>query len=143
VLGRRPRVGRDPGRRVGGSGLPGGLQVGTEKFLTLGPAARFAPRGRSGAMISDLLPHLARVADDLCFLHGLQVDNPAHDLATLQFNMGVINELRPSMGAWISYGLGTENANLPSFISIFPGSDGRAHGSAFLPAAHQGTVIGT
>src|SRR5262249_34898924 len=75
-------------------------------------------------------------------LHGMQVDNPAHDLAILQFNTGVINEVRPSMGAWVSYGLGTENSNLPSYISIHPGSDVRAHGSAFLPAAHQGTVIG-
>ena len=84
-------------------------------------------------MISNLLPHLAGVADELCFLHGMQVDNPAHDLATLQFNTGVINEVRPSMGAWASYGLGTENANLPSYISIFSGSDVRTHGSAFLP----------
>lgn len=137
----KPRLVRDHGRRVGASGLPRGLQVGTEKFLTLGPAARFAPRGQSGAMISDLLPHLARVADELCFLHGMQVDNPAHDLATLQFNTGVINEARPSMGAWISYGLGTQNANLPSFISIQADSDVRARGAAFLAAAHQGTVI--
>ena len=80
-------------------------------------------------MISNLLPHLAGVADELCFLHGMQVDNPAHDLAILQFNTGVINEVRPSMGAWVSYGLGTENANLPSYISIHAGSDVRAHAS--------------
>ena len=71
----------------------------------------------------------------------MQVDNNAHDLATLQFNNGVFTEVRPSMGAWISYGLGTENADMPSYISIQPGSDVRAYGSAFLPAAHQGTVI--
>lgn len=139
----KPRLAKDHGKRVGISNLPKGIPVGTDKFLTLGPAAEFLPRGESGAMISTLLPNLAGVADDLCFLHAMQADNPAHDLATLQFNMGVINEVRPSMGAWISYGLGTENANLPSYISIFPGSDVRAHGSAFLPAAHQGTVIGT
>ena len=138
----KPRLVRDHGQRVGVTNLPRGIPVGTDKFLTLGPAAEFAPRGQSGAMISNLLPHLAGVADELCFLHGMQVDNPAHDLATLQFNTGVINEVRPSLGAWASYGLGTENANLPSYISIFPGSDVRAHGSAFLPAAHQGTVIG-
>ncbi len=138
----KPRLERDHGKRVGLNNLPRGIPVGTERFLTLGPAAKFAPRGESGAMISDLLPHLAGVADDLCFLHGMQADNPAHDLATLQFNMGVINEVRPSMGAWVSYGLGSENANLPSYVSIFAGSDVRAHGSAFLPAAHQGTVIG-
>jgi len=138
----KPRLVRDHGKRVGVTNLPRGVAVGVDKYLTLGPAAEFIPRGESGAMISTLLPHLAGVADDLCFLHGMQVDNPAHDLATLQFNMGVINELRPSMGAWVSYGLGTENANLPSFISIHPGSDVRERGSAFLPAAHQGTVIG-
>lgn len=138
----KPRLVRDHGQRVGVTNLPLGIPVGTEKFLTLGPAARFAPRGQSGVMISDLLPRLAGVADELCFLHGMQVDNPAHDLATLQFNTGVFNEVRPSMGAWVSYGLGTENENVPSFISIHAGSDVRAHGSAFLPAAHQGTVIG-
>jgi hypothetical protein len=139
----KPRLVRDHGQRVGVSNLPKGIPVGTEKFLTLGPAAPFAPRGQCGAMMSDLLPRLAGVADDLCFLHGMQVDNPAHDLATLQFNTGVFNEVRPSMGAWVSYGLGTENQNVPSFVSIHAGSDVRAHGASFLPAAHQGTTIGT
>lgn len=138
----KPRLVRDHGKRVGVGNLPRGIAVGTDQYLTLGPAAEFLPRGESGAMISTLLPHIAGVADDLCFLHGMQVDNPAHDLATLQFNMGVINDVRPSMGAWIGYGLGTENQNLPSYVNIFPGSDVRAYGSAFLPAAHQGTVIG-
>lgn len=138
----KPRLARDHGRRVGVTNLPRGIPVGTEKFLTLGPVSEILPRGASGAPISNLMPQLAGVADELCFLHGLQVDNPAHDLATLQFNTGVITEVRPSMGAWVSYGLGTENANLPSYISIFAGSDVRAHGSGFLPAAHQGTVIG-
>ncbi|HLJ10933.1 MAG TPA: DUF1501 domain-containing protein, partial [Planctomycetaceae bacterium] len=138
----KPRLIHEHGKPVGAKNLPRGIPVGIKDFLTLGPAAEFVPRGRSGAMISNLLPHLAGVADELCFLHGMQVDNPAHDLATLQFNTGVINEVRPSMGAWVGYGLGTENANLPSYLSIFAGSDVRAHGSAFLPAAHQGTVIG-
>jgi hypothetical protein len=138
----KPRLARDHGQRVGVENLPRGIPVGTEKFLTLGPAANFAPRGQSGAIISDLLPNIARVADDLCFLHGMQVDNPAHDLATLQFNTGVFNEVRPSLGAWVSYGLGTENQNMPSFVSIHADSDVRPRGSAFLPATHQGTVIG-
>lgn len=137
----KPRLVRDHGKRVGLTDLPSGIPVGTEKFLTLGPVAPITPRGQSGAMISNLLPHLSEVADDLCFLHGMQVDNPAHDLATLQFNTGVFNEVRPSMGAWASYGLGTENENIPGFISIHADSDVRAYGSAFLPAAHQGTVI--
>jgi hypothetical protein len=137
----KPRLVRDHGQRVGVTNLPRGIPVGTEKFLTLGPAAPFAPSGQSGAMISSLLPGLSGVADELCFLHGMQVDNPAHDLATLQFNTGVFNEVRPSMGAWISYGLGTENENVPGFVSIHAGSDVRERGAAFLPAAHQGTKI--
>lgn len=140
----KSRLVRDHGQRVGVTSFsPGVVAPGTEKFLSLGPVAEFAQHGESGATISKLLPQLGTVADELCFLHGMQVDNPAHDLATLQFNMGVINEVRPSMGAWVSYGLGTENQNLPSYITIHPGSDIRAHGSSFLPAAHQGTVIST
>lgn len=92
-------------------------------------------------VISDLMPHLHGIADDICLLRGMQTDNSAHDLASLQFHTGSFNDVRPSMGSWISYGLGTENNNLPSYISIQPGSDVRTYGSAFLPAAHQGTVI--
>lgn len=138
----KPKLVEYHGKKVGLAGLPQGIQVGTEKFITLGPSGPIPPRGQCGATVSDLMPHLAEIVDDLCFLHAMQADNNAHDLATLQFNCGSFNDLRPSMGAWVSYGLGTENANLPSFITVHPGSDVRAHGSAFLPATHQGTVIG-
>ncbi len=115
-------------------------QVGTEKFLALAEAAPVKPRGQSGMMISDLLPHLSNVADDLCMLRGMNADNPQHASATNQFHTGVFTEVRPSMGAWISYGLGTENQDLPSFVSIHaPGV--RTYGSGFLPAAHQGTPL--
>ena len=137
----KPRLAEYHGQKVGVAGLPKGIQVGTEKFITLGPAGPIPKRGASGATISNFLPHLAGIADDLCFLHALRGDNNAHDLAILQFNTGTFNDLRPSMGSWIGYGLGTENANLPSYITIHPGSDVRAHGSAFLPASNQGTVI--
>lgn len=115
-------------------------QIGTEKFLALGEAAPVKPRGKSGMMISDFLPHLASVADDICLLRGMNADNPQHASATNQFHTGVFTEVRPSMGAWISYGLGTENKNLPSFVSIHaPGV--RTYGSSFLPADHQGTPL--
>ena len=91
-------------------------------------------------MISDLMPHLSNIADDICLLRGMNADNPQHASATNQFHTGVFTEVRPSMGAWISYGLGTENQNLPSFVSIHaPGV--RTYGSGFLPAAHQGTPL--
>jgi hypothetical protein len=115
-------------------------QVGTEKYLALGPVAPVRPRGQSGMVISDLMPHLASVADDICLLRGMTADNPQHAGATLQFHTGTFAEVRPSMGAWISYGLGTENQDLPSFVTIQPGGV-REYGSAFLPAIHQGTAL--
>lgn len=117
------------------------LQVGTDKFLALGAMAPVRPRGQSGMMISDLMPHLASVADDICMLRGMNADNPQHAPAELQFHTGALTDVRPSMGSWISYGLGTENQNLPSFVTIHPQSDVRYYGSAFLPAAHQGTKL--
>lgn len=115
-------------------------QIGTEKFLALGAMAPVKPRGQSGIMISDLMPHLADIADDICLLRGMSADNPQHASATNQFHTGSFTEVRPSMGAWISYGLGTENQNLPSFVTIHPNSV-RTYGSAFLPAMHQGTAL--
>jgi hypothetical protein len=115
-------------------------QIGTEKFLALAEAAPVKPRGQSGMMISDLMPYLTTVADDICLLRGMNADNPQHASATNQFHTGVFTEVRPSMGAWISYGLGTENKNLPSFVSIHaPGV--RTFGAGFLPADHQGTPL--
>ena len=115
-------------------------QVGTDKYLALGEMAPVRPRGQSGMMISDLMPHLASVADDICLLRGMNADNPQHAGATLQFHTGTFAEVRPSMGAWVSYGLGTENQDLPSIVSIQPGGV-REYGSAFLPAIHQGTAL--
>jgi hypothetical protein len=97
------------------------LQVGTDKYLALGTMAPVLPRGQSGVTTPpDLMPHLSSVADDICMLRGMSADNPQHAGATLQFHTGTFAEVRPSMGSWISYGRGTENQNLPSFISIHP-----------------------
>lgn len=103
-------------------------------------------RGESGAWIGELLPEIAEVADDLCFVRSLHGSNPAHGGAIMMMNTGSDRFVRPSMGSWISYGLGTENQNLPSFITICPsvqhGGVGN-YSSGFLPAAHHGTPIGT
>jgi len=117
------------------------VRVGVEKFLAMRPVAPIRPRGESGMMISDLLPNLANVADDLCLLRAMYTDNKAHAPATLQLHTGTLTEARPSMGSWISYGLGTENENLPSFMTIHPPGDVRSYGCSFLPAAHQGTPL--
>jgi hypothetical protein len=117
------------------------VTIGVDKYLALAPIAPVRPRGASGMMISDLMPHLASVADDLCLLRAVHTDNEAHAPATLQLHTGFSVDVRPSMGSWLSYGLGTENENLPSFITIHPDSDVRTYGAAFLPAAHQGTPV--
>lgn len=101
--------------------------------------------GETGHAISDLFPHIGKHVDDLCFLHGMQTEGVAHGPSTLFMHTGATNLIRPSMGSWVMYGLGTENANLPGFISIGPSSANggpRNFGNAFLPADFQGTAIG-
>ena len=117
------------------------IRVGVGKFLAMGPVAPVRPRGESGMMISDLMPNLASVADDLCLLRAMETDSKAHMPANLQLLTGATAEARPSMGSWLSYGLGTENENLPSFVTIHPRPDARLYSSSVLPAVHQGTAL--
>jgi hypothetical protein len=105
---------------------------------------RFRRHGHSGLEISELLPHLSRHADRLCVIRSLHTDNPNHGPALLQINNGTISPTVPSMGSWLSYGLGTENENLPGYVVLCPGRPVRFSvlwTSAFLPAEHQGTYI--
>ncbi|MFM8406309.1 MAG: DUF1501 domain-containing protein, partial [Pirellulaceae bacterium] len=81
---------------------------------------KFAPQGRIGKWCSDLFPHINKHVDDLCFLHGMHTEGVAHGPSTLFLHCGATQQWRPSMGAWIQYGLGTENQNLPGFVSITP-----------------------
>ena len=102
--------------------------------------------GQSGLWMSDLWRHLPQVADDLCMLHSVCETNVSHGGACMKLHCGDETLLRPSMGAWVSYGIGTENANLPAFVTICPTSlhgGERNYGAAFLPAAHQGVPLGT
>ena len=138
----KPYITKNHGKTIDSPvGDDGQIRVGVEKFLPMAPIAPVRPRGDSGLMISDLLPNLAGVADELCLLRAVMADNKAHYPAALQFHTGHIAEARPSMGAWISYGLGTENNNLPSYITIHPPADVRTYGASFLPALHQGTPL--
>jgi Protein of unknown function (DUF1501) len=107
---------------------------------------KFAQHGESGLWISELFPELAKCADELCLLRGMHTDVPAHPQAFNQMHTGVFQFKRPSMGAWTFYGLGTDNENLPGFVTINPPlqNGGPAnYGSAFLPAVYQGTPIRT
>jgi hypothetical protein len=104
----------------------------------------YARHGASGLEISELLPNLARFADELCILRSLHTDNPNHGPALYQMNNGTITPRRPSMGSWFLYGLGSENENLPGYVVFCPGRPVRFSElwtSAFLPAQFQGTYI--
>jgi hypothetical protein len=118
---------------------PGGGTLTASKF-------KFKQYGETGSWFSELLPHLARHADKMAWLRGLYTDTPAHPQAVVQLHTGSANAAltRPSMGAWLLYGLGTENQDLPGYITINPPPNfGGAvnYGSAFLPAHYQGTRI--
>ena len=107
---------------------------------------KFRQYGQSGAWVSDLFPHVGRCVDDITFIRSIHGSNEAHGGALLKMHTGSDTFVRPSMGAWISYGLGSENDSLPSFITISPtlGHGGvRNFGSAFLPPIHQATRIGS
>ena len=109
------------------------------------PLWEFKQRGQSGLWASELFPHVARHMDELCVVKSLHTEGVAHGPATLFLHCGSTNFVRPSMGSWVLYGLGSENANLPGFMSIAPsaGNGGpRNYGTAFLPAIYQGTALG-
>ena len=121
-------------------GRPGG-----PSGALLGPVLDFKPSGQSGLPISTAFPELAKHADDLCLLNGMKTNNPGHQQAVVALHTGSENFVRPSMGAWVVYGLGTESRDLPGFVTIDPIADlGGAmnYGSAFLPATFQGTRLG-
>ena len=105
----------------------------------------FQQYGQSGAWVSDLFPHVAQCVDDLCIINGMHGSNSRHGGALLELHTGSDTFVRPSMGSWITYGLGTENQDLPGFITMCPTlSHGgvNAFSSAFLPAVYSGTPLG-
>ena len=120
-----------------------------ERWLTircLPPSARFASAAQSGIEISDFLPHLPDCADDLAVIRSCWADSVNHPQAVYEMNTGTILMGKPSLGSWVSYGLGTENQDLPSFL-VLPDPGGGikggppAYGAGFLPASHQGTLM--
>jgi len=126
-----------------------GVRTGTfgkpSKRRLMKPLWDFKQYGECGQHVSSLFPHIAGQVDDLAFIHSMHTEGVAHGPSTLFLHTGATNLVRPSMGSWISYGLGSENENLPAFMTISPsaGKGGpRNYGNAFLPSIHQGTAIG-
>jgi hypothetical protein len=119
------------------------LYLGQKRNLLASPW-KFAKRGKSGLEVSELFPHVGSCVDRLCVIRSMVADDVNHPGGCLQMNTGERVATRPSMGAWINYGLGTENQNLPGFIAIGPGpliEGARQYGAGFLPAAYQGTFV--
>ena len=108
---------------------------------------KFQKHGQSGIEISELYPHLSRCADDLCVIRSMKADVPNHEPSLLLMNCGDARQIRPSMGSWLTYGLGSENQNLPGFIVMCPGGypiqESQNWQAGFLPGVFQGTYIDT
>ncbi len=110
----------------------------------MGSPFKFKKHGESGVEFSELLPNLSKCADDLCVMRSMHTDVPNHEPALLIMNSGNQQPVRPSMGSWVSYGLGSENQNLPSFVVLCPGNPvvgPQLWSNSFLPGQHQGTSV--
>jgi hypothetical protein len=135
----KPRLFEADGRMTG---VGGGLSL--EQRPLLRPRWAFRPGGRCGTLVSDLFPHLREQMDDICLINSMTTDNNEHFQATLAIHTGSFFQARPSLGSWLSYGLGTFNRNLPSFVVIapyLPYAGSQVFANDFLPAYHQGTRV--
>lgn len=127
----KPKLAADAGKQYKGRTL-------------LGPQFKFQKYGQSGIEVSELFPHLSGCVDDLCVIRSLKAEHFEHFQATTGIHTGSWTVKRPSIGSWVSYGLGTENQNLPSFVVIapyLPYAGTQSWDSDFLPAVHQGTRV--
>ncbi|KAA0132158.1 DUF1501 domain-containing protein [Gimesia chilikensis] len=120
-----------------------GMTSGQKSFPIAASMFKFAQQGESGTWMSELLPHTAKIADEICVVKSLFTEAINHDPAITFLQTGSIQAGRPSMGSWISYGLGSENRDLPTFVALTSGAGGqplydRLWGSGFLPTKHQG-----
>lgn len=117
----------------------------TSQAKLLGSPWQFSQHGQSGLWVSELFPEVAKHADDLCVIRSVQSKGQSHGQAVCMLHTGADNFVRPSVGAWVNYGLGRDNQDLPGFVSISPSASHggpRNYGPAFLPAANQATTIG-
>jgi hypothetical protein len=133
----KPRLSRDHGKPSPK------LYLGQQRKL-LGSPWKFRKHGRAGIEVSKLFPRVGSCIDDICVIRSMVADDVNHPGGCLQMNTGERVFSRPSIGAWVTYGLGSENQNLPGFLAIGPGpliEGSRQYGSSFLPAAYQGTFV--
>ncbi len=138
----RPQLTVDHGKSITASRWLN--KSGEFKRYLIKPRWSFKRHGNSGTWVSDLFPHLGSMIDDVCVLNAMHCESDGHDKATLAAHTGSAQFARPSAGSWVSYGLGTENQNLPSFMVLAPAAPyagAQTWGSDFLPGCHQGTRV--
>jgi hypothetical protein len=138
----KPRLFADHAKTIKVDNFQG--KLGEFSMFLKTPDWKFQPGGKCGTEVSDLFPHMRSIVDDLCVIRSLSTNHTNHYESTLGMHCGSWTFARPSIGSWISYGLGTENRNLPSFVVLAPHAPyagGQTWGSDFLPGAHQGLQI--
>jgi hypothetical protein len=141
----KPELIRNHEKEIDFTGVRFGTFGKKSKRKLMKPLWDFRQYGQCGQHVSELFPHTAQFVDDLCFIKSMQTEGVAHGPSTLFMHTGATNLVRPSVGSWVTYGLGTENQNLPGFVTLQPSASKggpRNYSSAFLPAIHQGTAIG-
>lgn len=141
----KPELLKRDGQEIDFTGVRFGTFGNLSKRRLLKPLWEFQQYGESGRYVSSLFPHLAEHVDKLCMIHSMQTEGVAHGPSTLFLHTGATNLIRPSMGSWVTYGLGTENQNLPGFVTIGPSSSKggpRNYSNGFLPTIFQGTTVG-
>ncbi|WP_315854260.1 DUF1501 domain-containing protein [Gemmata palustris] len=142
----KPELTQLHGQKLPESFGPVKTRRGVDKNKLLASTRTFKKHGKSGIEVSDWFPHIAERVDDICLLRGCHGDSVTHPESVYLMNTGSILMGRPSLGAWVSYGLGTENRNMPAFVVLpdpggWPKGGAPAWGNGYIPAAYQGTVV--
>src|SRR6516164_1507665 len=135
-------------QKYAGKPLPNGnLRTERKTGAAFPSPFKFQRYGKSGIEVSELFPHVAQSIDDLCVIRSMHADVPNHEPSLMLMNCGEARLVRPSLGSWVTYGLGSDNQNLPGFIAMCPGGypiqETQNWQSAFLPGVYQGTYIDT
>ena len=141
----KPELFKSDGKEIDFTGVRFGTFGKDSKRKLMKPLWDFKQYGECGQSVSSLFPNIAEHVDDLCFLKGLHTEGVAHGPSTLFLHTGATNLVRPSMGSWVTYGLGTENQDLPGFVTVGPSATKggpRNYSNGFLPAVYQGTALG-
>ena len=138
----KPMLQKHAGKMLPMPNLPTERKTGA----AFGSPYSFSKYGQSGLPVSEIFPHTARHMDDICVLRSMRADVPNHEPSLMLMNCGESIQVRPSMGSWLTYGLGTENQNLPGFVAMCPGypiQESQNWQCGFLPGSYQGTYIDT